>query len=75
MVEFPDEIHQALVQLSDALCTHERSTTVGSVLILRMSDGAEYRAMDGKPGVPDEVGDRELFLAGRCCFGIGVGEG
>lgn len=46
----PDrEVQAAIVRLLDALCSWERSTGVGSVLILREAGGFEVRAQDGKP--------------------------
>jgi hypothetical protein len=55
-----DDVQQALVRLSDALCTWERSTGIESVLILRESRGFVYRAMSGKPNVPDDIEDADL---------------
>ena len=62
MFTHPDpKVNQALIQLSDALCTYERNTGRNSVLILREVGGFSYRAMDGKPGVPDDVTDEHLL--------------
>jgi len=55
-----DDVQQALVRLSDALCTWERSTGRESILILRESGGFVYRAMSGKPNVPDDIEDADL---------------
>ena len=55
------KVQQAIVRLSDALCTFERATSRQSVLILREQDGFEYRAVNGKPGVPDDIPDQQLF--------------
>jgi hypothetical protein len=58
----PDrDISRALIQLCDALCSWERSTGRESVLILRERDGFVFRAMSGKPTVPDDVIDAELL--------------
>ncbi len=59
MERHPDpEVQAAITRLLDALCTWERSTGRGSVLILREAGGFEVRAQDGKPlsiDVPDDV--------------------
>lgn len=60
--EHPDkEVMAALIRLSDALCQWERNTGRESVLILREVDGYEYRAMSGKPNIPDYVTDEDLL--------------
>ncbi len=61
-MQHPDpDVKQALVQLCDALCTWERSTGRESVLIVREVDGFVFRAMNGKPDVPDDVPDSYLM--------------
>ena len=55
------EVRQALVRLTDALCTWERNTGRESVLILREVEGFTYRAVNGKPDVPDDVSDDQLM--------------
>ena len=58
----PDrDVSQALIKLCDALCTWERSTGHESVLILREQGGFVFRAMSGKPTVPDDVVDAQLL--------------
>jgi len=51
------KVQQAIVRLSDALCTWERATGWQSVFILKEADGFKYRAVNGKPGVPDDISD------------------
>ncbi len=61
-MQHPDpEVRQALVRLADALCSWERNTGRESVLILREVDGFVYRAVNGKPDVPDDVEDAQLM--------------
>jgi len=58
----PDnEVQDAIVKLSDALCQWERSTGRTSVLLLREQGGFFYRALSGKPNVPDDVSDDTLL--------------
>ncbi len=76
--EHPDrEVQAAIVRLSDALCTWERSTGRESVLIIREVGGFVYRAMSGKCDVPDDVTNADMMdilgivdnlddLKGRC---------
>jgi hypothetical protein len=60
--EHPDkDVTAALIQLSDALCQWERNTGRESVLILREKGGYMYRAMSGKPNIPDYVTDEQLI--------------
>lgn len=49
-----EEVNAAMVKLCDALCSWERSTGRESILILR-EPGFCFRAMSGKPGVPEDV--------------------
>lgn len=51
------EVADAITRLSDALCAWERCSSRQSVLILREEGGFSYRAMSGKPGIPDDVPD------------------
>jgi hypothetical protein len=61
-IQHPDQdIRQALVQLTDALCSWERDTGIKSVLILREPGGFVYRAVNGKHNVPDDVEDAQLM--------------
>ncbi len=61
-MEHPDsEVKQALVRLTDALCSWERNTGKESVLILREQGGFFYRAASGKPGTPDDVTDEQMM--------------
>jgi len=61
-MQHPDpEVRQALVRLTDALCTWERNTGRESVLILREVDGFVYRAVNGKPDVPNDIEDAQLM--------------
>lgn len=66
MNEHPDPaVQAAIVNLSDALCSRERGTSIESVIIIREA-GFEYRAVNGKPGVPDDILDSDLFkMIGR----------
>lgn len=60
-MKHPDnEVKKAIVRLDDALCTWERSTGRESVFILREADGFVHRAVNGKPGVPDDITDEQL---------------
>lgn len=61
-MKHPDpEVEQALIRLTDALCEWERNTWRESVLILREVGGFAYRAVNGKPDVPDDVEDAQLM--------------
>lgn len=55
------EVRQAIIRLSDALCTWERATGRQSVLIVRERGGFCYRAVSGKPGIPPDIPDGNLF--------------
>lgn len=60
--EHPDpRIKQAIVELDDALCSWERATGRESVLIIREQGGFVYRSASGKPGIPDDITDAQLF--------------
>lgn len=59
--EHPDpEVRHALIRLVDALCEWERNTGRSSTLIL-IEDNFHFRAVDGKPNIPDYVSDMELI--------------
>jgi hypothetical protein len=65
-MEHPDkEVRQALIRLNDALCTWERNTGRQSILIIREQGGFEHRSVSGKPGVPEDVSDKQLMLTLR----------
>jgi len=55
------DVESAIIRLSDALCTWERSTGIESILIIREKRGYVYRAVNGKPGVPDDLTDEEII--------------
>ena len=61
MVHLDGEVNKAIVRLADALCTYERATGRESILVLREQGGFVFRAVNGKPGVPDDVPDTDLF--------------
>lgn len=57
----PDpRVRDALIKLTDALCSYERNTGRNSVLILREKNYV-FRAVDGKPGIPDDIPDDRLM--------------
>ena len=62
----PEAVQRALTKLCDELCSWERSTGQTSAFVLRMSNGAEFRAASGKPGVPNDVSDELLFQSENC---------
>ena len=55
------EVQTAIVRLSDALCMWERATSIESVLIIREVGGFEFRAVSGKPNIPADITDEQLF--------------
>ena len=55
------EVQQAIVRLCDVLCTYERNTGIESVLIIREQGGFCFRAVSGKPGIPDDILDEEII--------------
>ncbi len=62
LMQHPDpDVRQAIIKLSDVLCSYERITLRESVLIIREQGGFVYRATSGKPGVPDYVTDEQLL--------------
>ena len=61
-MQHPDpDVQQAIIKLSDALCSWERATSRQSVLIIREQGGFVYRAASGKPGIPDDIADAQLI--------------
>ncbi len=56
-----NEVKSAIIRLSDALCQYERATSIESVLVIREANGFEYRAVSGKPNIPDDISDEQLF--------------
>jgi len=54
-------VQQAIIKLSDALCSYERITSLTSILIIREQGGFVYRAMSGKPGINDDITDKQLL--------------
>jgi hypothetical protein len=61
-MQHPDQdVRQAIVWLTDALCAWERNTGRESVLILRETGGFVYRAVNGKPDVPADIKDTQLI--------------
>lgn len=66
MHNHPDpEINALLIQLNDRLCQFERATGVGVAMVIRDSTGWEHRSLDGKPDVPNDLMDHELFDAAK----------
>jgi hypothetical protein len=62
MEQHPDaEVQKAIVRLSDALCMWERGTGRESVLIIREQGGFVFRAVNGKPDIPEDVTDSQLI--------------
>ena len=61
MQHLDKEVQKAIIRLNDALCTWERATSRESVLIIREQGGFVHRSVSGKPGVPDDVTDEQLF--------------
>lgn len=59
------EVQQAIIRLNDALCSWERSTGRESVLIIREVGGYEHRSASGKPGIPADIPDEDLFATVR----------
>lgn len=61
-MEHPDrEVQAAIVRLCDALCSYERATGRESALIIREQGGFVYRALSGKPTIPHDYLDEEVF--------------
>lgn len=59
MEHLDPEVQLAIIRLADALCTWERSTGRESVMIIR-ENGFCFRAVSGKPGVPNDVTDEQI---------------
>jgi hypothetical protein len=55
-----EDVQTAITNLSDALCSWERGTGIESVLILR-ERYYNFRAVNGKPGIPDDITDAEII--------------
>ena len=52
------EVQAAIIRLSDALCQWERATDLENILIIReLGTGYYFRAVNGKPNVPDDLSD------------------
>lgn len=61
MIDHPDkDVREAIIKLADALCMWERATSRQSVLIVREQGGFVFRAVNGKPGVPEGIVDAQL---------------
>ncbi len=54
------DVRAAIIRLSDALCMHERSTGIESILIVKEKNFT-YRAASGKPDIPDDIPDACLL--------------
>ncbi len=62
LAQHPDpEVRRALFRLSDALVQWERNSGKESVFILREMGGFAYRALNGIPGVSDDISDDHLL--------------
>lgn len=55
------DVRNAIIKLTDALCTWERNTGIKNVLIIKEERGFNYRAVNGKPNVPDDIPNNELL--------------
>lgn len=61
-MEHPDrEVRAAIIRLADALCSWERGTSRESVLIIREQGGFVFRAMSGKPNIPEDIPDEQVL--------------
>ena len=56
-----EEVNQALIRLTDALCTWERETGRRNILIIREQGGYCCRADSGKCTIPDDIPDSVLL--------------
>ena len=54
MIHHDPEVAHAITVLCDRLCSHERATSVSSLVIIRDGQGFTFRAMDGKPLQQDQ---------------------
>ena len=62
MMEHPDpEVVAAVIRLLDVLCQWERAIGRSSVVVIREVEGFEVRAVDGKPDIPADIPDAQLF--------------
>jgi len=55
------EVRAAIIRLADALCQWERATGIENTVIIRMKDGYVFRAVNGKPNIPDDIPDAQLL--------------
>lgn len=55
------EIRQLITALTDALCQYERNTGSENILIIRDDRGFQWRAINGKPDVPEDLEDAFLL--------------
>jgi len=53
------EVDSAIVRLADALCEWECSTGIESAMIIRERNFC-FRAVNGKPGLPDDITDQDI---------------
>lgn len=61
LTEHPsEEVRTATLRLLDALCSWERSTGRGNLVIIKDSIGVQYRSWSGHP-VPEDTGDHTLL--------------
>lgn len=61
MQHLDENVQKAIIRLNDALCTWERATFRESVLIIREQGGFVHRSVSGKPNVPEDITDEQLF--------------
>ena len=62
IMQHPDkDVREAIGKLCDALCMWERESGRNSILILREQGDFAYRAMSGKPVIPDDTEDSFLL--------------
>ncbi len=64
-MQHPDpDVQQAIANLSDALCSYERTTGIESVLIIRGEDGFSHRAYLASwwdSDIPDDISDHDVL--------------
>ncbi|MCK4544617.1 hypothetical protein KAU43_03695 [candidate division WOR-3 bacterium] len=56
-----ERINRLITELTDALCLHERATGIENILIVRDKTGFGFRAVSGKPNIPDNIPDENLL--------------
>ena len=61
MEHLDKEVQKAIIRLNDALCTWERATSRESILIIREQGGFVHRSVSGKPNVPVDITDDQLW--------------